>query len=68
MRTFYAKANPGYTGAGAEGQQSPFWRGFGKDISGNRAGSNSYYRANAFAVGLLNSYNDPRVRPATNML
>jgi hypothetical protein len=60
--TFYAKANPGYTGAGAEGQQSPFWRSFGKDISGNVTGNNLYYRANQFAVDLLNEYNDPRVR------
>jgi hypothetical protein len=59
--TFYAKANPGYTGSGVAGQQSPFWRVYGTDLSGNQTGNNLYYRANQFAVDLLNGYTDPRV-------
>lgn len=59
--SFSAKANPGYTGAGVQGQQSPFWRVYGSDLSGNQTGNNLYYRANQFSVNLLNAYTDPRV-------
>ena len=55
-------ANPGYTGAGFEGQQSPFWNNFGFDLTGNPKGSSASVRANAFAVELLRSYNDPRLQ------
>lgn len=58
--SFYAKANPAYTGAGVQGQQSPFWRIYGTDLSGNQTGNNLYYRANQFALDLMNAYTDPR--------
>nr|WP_294946439.1 SusD/RagB family nutrient-binding outer membrane lipoprotein [uncultured Mucilaginibacter sp.] len=54
-------ANPGYTGGGFEGQQSPFYNNFGFDVSGNPKGASASVRANAFAVELLRSYNDPRL-------
>ncbi|MEO7213128.1 SusD/RagB family nutrient-binding outer membrane lipoprotein [Mucilaginibacter sp.] len=54
-------ANPGYTGGGFEGQQSPFWNNFGFDLTGNPKGASASVRANAFAVELLRSYNDPRL-------
>lgn len=59
--TFYAKVNPGYTGSGVDGQQSPFWRVYGRDLSGNQTGNNLYYRANQFSIDLLNAYTDPRL-------
>jgi hypothetical protein len=55
-------ANPGYTGGGFEGQQSPFWNNFGFDVTGNPKGASASVRANAFAVELLRSYNDPRLQ------
>lgn len=57
-----AATQPGYANSDAVGgQQSPFWRSFGFDQNGNPTGNNAYYRANAFEVNLLNSFNDPRV-------
>ncbi|AMR31062.1 hypothetical protein A0256_06300 [Mucilaginibacter sp. PAMC 26640] len=56
---FTVAANPGYTGSGFEGQQSPFWRNFGTDISGNPVGTS--VRGGAFALELLRGFNDPRL-------
>jgi hypothetical protein len=56
--------NPGYSNSDANsGQESPFWRVFGYNQNGVPTGSsgNAYYRANNYAVNLLNSYNDIRV-------
>ena len=61
--TFNGAVNPGYANSDAlGGQESPFWRVYGFDQSGNLiAGSNDYYRANAFEVGLLKATTDPRL-------
>ncbi len=53
-----AVANPGY--ANIVGKQNPFYGSFGADASGNPAPNNVYYRANAFAVNMMNNFNDPR--------
>lgn len=56
-----ATVNPGYANSDASGgQQSPFWRVYGYDQSGNTTGNNAYYRANKFSTDLLKSFNDPR--------
>lgn len=60
--TTQAATQPGYANSDAlGGQQSPFWRSFGTDQNGNPTGNNLYFRANAFEVGLLNNYKDPRL-------
>ncbi|MBC7746350.1 MAG: SusD/RagB family nutrient-binding outer membrane lipoprotein [Flavobacterium sp.] len=57
-----AEINPGYSNSDAlGGQQSPFWRIYGFDQNNNVTGNNDYYRASSYAIGKLNSYNDPRV-------
>jgi hypothetical protein len=57
--TTEARANPGYSNSA--GKQNPFYAGFGKDATGNEAGGSVYYRANAFAINLLTTTNDPRL-------
>jgi hypothetical protein len=62
--TIEAEANPGYTKALASSgasQQNPFWNSYGVDVNGNPASNEVYYRANAFAVGVMKATNDPRV-------
>ncbi|MBS1502428.1 MAG: SusD/RagB family nutrient-binding outer membrane lipoprotein [Bacteroidetes bacterium] len=57
--TTSAISNPGYVNA--TGKQNPFYAAYGADPTGNPAGSNVYYRANAFSVNLLSAFNDPRL-------
>jgi hypothetical protein len=60
--TFQAAANPGFANSDSNnGQQSSFWRAYGFDQNGNPVGNNQYYRAGAYAVGLLTNFSDPRV-------
>jgi hypothetical protein len=54
-----ARANPGYSNAA--GKQNPFYAGYGKDPNGNEASNSVYYRANAFAINLLQTTHDPRL-------
>jgi len=54
-----ARLNPGYSNSA--GKQNPFYAGYGKDPTGNEASNSVYYRANAFAVDLLQTTNDPRL-------
>lgn len=54
-----ATINPGYVNS--TGQQNPFWANFVKDATGNAAGNSNVYRANAFAISFLKSYDDPRL-------
>ena len=54
-----AEANPGYTDI--SGKQNFFYSGFGVDANNNPGGNEVYYRAPAFEVNTLQSYNDPRV-------
>lgn len=54
-----AAANPGYTNT--NGKQNWFWADFGFDASNNPVFGNVYYRANAFSVTMLESFNDPRL-------
>jgi hypothetical protein len=54
-----AVSNPGYSNQ--TGKQNPFYGSFGFDPTGNPAGNNVYYRANAYSVDFLNNTNDPRV-------
>ncbi|MBD1363643.1 SusD/RagB family nutrient-binding outer membrane lipoprotein [Mucilaginibacter sp. ZT4R22] len=56
---FTVVANPGYTGGGLEGQQSPFWRAYGTDLAGNAVGTS--VRAGNYGVELLRILNDPRL-------
>jgi len=57
-----ATANPGYANSDSNGgQESPFWRGYGFDQSGNPVGGNTYFRANAYSINLLNTNNDLRL-------
>jgi hypothetical protein len=60
--TVQAAANPGFANSDASGgQESSFWQSFGFDQNANPTGNYNYYRANAYSVNLLNSFNDPRV-------
>lgn len=60
--TVQAAANPGYLLSDISGgQESPFWHAYGTDQNGTPTTGNLYYRANAFAVGLYQKYNDPRI-------
>jgi hypothetical protein len=54
-----AIANPGYSNIA--GKQNPFWANYGIDASGNPVFGNVYYRANDFAVKMLNNFSDPRL-------
>ncbi len=54
-----ADVNPGYINAA--GKQNPFYADYGFDASGNATGNNVYFRANAFAVNMMTTFNDPRV-------
>ncbi len=54
-----AEANPGYSDV--SGKQNFFYSGFGVDANNNPGGNEVYYRAPAFEVNTLQSYNDPRV-------
>ena len=58
-----AEANPGYTNQLSNGvsQQSPFWRSYGTDVTGNQTFPNTYYRGNNFFINTLNTFNDPRI-------
>ena len=56
------EVNPGYANSDAQGgQQSPFYRIYGYDQSDNFTPNYDYFRANAYSIDKLNSYNDPRV-------
>lgn len=54
-----ADVNPGYTNAA--GKQNPFYADYGFDASGNATPNNIYFRANAYSVNMLTTFNDPRV-------
>ena len=54
-----AEANPGYSDV--SGKQNFFYSAFGVDANNNPGGNEVYYRAPAFEVNTLQSYNDPRV-------
>jgi len=54
-----AVANPGYSNV--SGKQNPFWGTYGFDPTNNPVFGNVYYRANAFAVSMLNNFSDPRL-------
>jgi len=54
-----AGANPGYSNVG--GKQNPYYGTYGYDPTGNPSPNNVYFRANAYCVGVLNSFTDPRV-------
>lgn len=54
-----ARLNPGFSNTA--GKQNPFYGNYGFDPTGNPAAGAVYYRANAYAIAVLNSFNDPRV-------
>jgi len=57
--TTQAIANPGYSNT--TGKQNPYWGSYGFDPTNNPVFGSVYYRANDFAVTMLNNFNDPRV-------
>jgi len=58
-----ADLNPGYSntlaGSGVY-QANPFWAAYGTDVNGNLTFGNVYYKANEYAIKVLQSFNDPR--------